>query len=1145
VFVEFGGAGLACVAPGRRDDSVTATFCSLSNFGTIFAGHQAAVIDSRLLAATELHEGAMNLSTWAVLLRQVGRAPVAVAVIGALLLTTPVRGQVATGSILGTVTDSSGGAVPGAQVTATNLDTQYSRSATTDQSGQYSLPLMPVGKYKVDVALDGFKTLSRTGILLEVGRNARIDVAIEPGTVAETISVVGASPLIETTSTALSRSVSQNEVLNMPLVNRDLYSLLSATQGVTSNDASNSLGGPEQTTTINGSQKAQIGTVNFQLDGGNNTAGLRGTGNPAPNPEAIQEFRVITSSYAAEYGRYPAGVVDVVTKSGTNQYHGAAFEFFRDESLNAKRWAPPGGTSVQEPIDRNQFGAAFGGRITRDKTFFFTSYSRLRQEETFYRNSAVVPTTLERSGDFSQSVIKPNDPATGLPFAGNLIPAGRFDAAARTILDKYIPRSNLLNNFYEVSAPDPLSTDEVTFKLDHHFSSNRSLAVSFFYLTGQDTQPLSGAASTAGSGGNIPWVDRDFNWKQHNLNVADTWTLSPTMINQLRFTYTRQFGGRVNNPTTSLGDLNSNFKIQGDPTLPRLTVTGYFTGSTAIAGPDAGSDYYSIRDSVTISRRDHTFKIGGEFSYEKIIHDTLLDNYGVFLFNGSKTGNAYADFLLGLPATMSQDAPVRKTDNGGYFSIFAQDDFRIHSRVTLNLGIRYDLQQVLTDPLNRKLAYVPGAKSQVSPNAPEGLLFPGDPGIGRGIVKTDTNNIAPRLGLAWDPTGTGVMAVRAAAGIFYGSITGNEWNTTADNQPFTVRQSIPTVFTLSDPYRNLPGGVGPFPFEYNPASPRFTFPAQVFGPSLDFVWPKTYQMNLTVERQLSRDLSVTASYVAALGRNLPASIDRNYPVFGPGATAANVNSRRPYQPGVLGSARVLESIFNSDYHGLQMSAERRGARFSAKAYYSFGKAMEDLDYQGGGLPAVQNSNKIDLERGRTSADRTHIFTISGIFVVDYFANSRPAVRALLNGWTASAIFTLQSGAPLTITSGLDRNFDGLTNDRADISGDPILDSGRPRDVLIEQWFDTTKFSQPAIGNDGNSSRSIIDGPGYRNVDLGLFRDIGLGGSSKLQIRMETTNVFNTVNLQNPGVNLNAPATFGKIRSARDMRRIQLGVRLSF
>jgi hypothetical protein len=1072
-------------------------------------------------------------------------AAIAAALVVMVLLTTPLDAQVATGTILGNVKDTSGAAVPGAQVTATNVETQFSRSTTSDVDGQYALRLLPLGNYRIDVTLDGFKNFTQTGIVLDVGRNARIDATIEPGGVAETISVVADAPLVEANSASLSRTVGQNEVLNLPLVNRDLYTLLSITGGVTSNEGSNSLGGPEQLTTVNGSQRAQIGTVNFQLDGGNNTAGLRGTGNPAPNPEAIQEFRVITNNYAAEYGRYPAGIVDVVTKSGTNEFHGAAFEFYRDEKLNAKRWTPPGVTSAKDPLDRNQYGAAGGGPIRKEKTFFFVSYSGLRQEETYYRNTAVVPTARERSGDFSASAVKPRDPLTNAAFPGDVIPANRLDPAAATIQEKYVPQSNLPNNFFEVSRPDPLNTDEATLKLDHRLSANRSLAVSYFFQKGSDTQPLSGIASMPTTGGNIPWVDRDFNWTQHNLNAADTWTLGPTMFNQLRFTYMRQFGARVNNPTTSLGDLNSRFRIQGDPTLPRLTVSGYFTGQTSIAGPDAGSDYWSVKDSLTLSHGNHSLKFGGEVSYEKIVHDTLLDNYGVFTFNGSKTGNAYADFLLGLPATMTQDAPIRKLDNGAYLSLFAQDDFRVHSRVTLNLGVRYDLQFPYTDPQNRKLAFVPGARSQVSPTALEGLLFPGDPGISRGIVKTDVNNIAPRLGVAWDPRGDGRMAVRAGAGIFYGSITGNEWNTTADNQPFTVRQSFPTVKTLSDPYGNLPGGAAPFPFDYDPASPRFTLPAQVFGPSLDFVWPYTYQMNLTVEKEILRSFSMSASYVGALGRGLPASIDRNYPVFGPGATTANVNARRPYQPGIIGQARVLESTFSSDYHALQLSGERRGARFSAKAYYTFGKALEDVDYQGGGLPAVQNSNRIELERGRTSADRRHNFVFSGIWKLDYLERSAPVMKALLNDWTVSTIITLQSGTPLTIGSGQDRNFDGLTNDRADLVGNPELDSGRPREELIEQWFNTAAFAQPAIGLDGTAGRSILDGPGYHNVDLGVFRDIRLTGRAMFQLRLEATNVLNIVNLQNPSLSLNAPATFGKIRSARDMRRIQLGARVSF
>jgi Carboxypeptidase regulatory-like domain len=1061
-----------------------------------------------------------------------------VIVLAAMLVTTSALAQAPSGTILGSIKDSQGAVVPGATVTATNIGTQFSRNTVTDGAGEYALRLLPLGNYMVEVSLPGFKNYTQTGIVLEVGRNARVDATIELGAVSETVSVVGDSPLVDTTSSSLARTVGQNEVLNLPLVNRDLYALLNITGGVTANSSQNALGGPEQNTTINGSGNAQMGTVNFQLDGGNNTAGLRGTGNPAPNPEAVQEFRVLTNGYSAEYGRFSAGVVDIVTKSGTNVFHGAAFDFIRNEKLNSARWAPPGTVGTNDPLDRKQFGGAFGGPIAKGKTFFFASYSGLRQEETYYRNTAVVPTAAERAGDFSLSSIKPRDPLTGVAFPGGIIPAARFDIAAKTIQDRYVPLSNLPGNFYEVRAPDPINTNEGTLKIDHQLSATQSFAFSYFHQRGVDTQPLSGA-------GNIPWVDRDFAWTQHNVNVSHTWTLGPSTINQLRGNYVRQFGARVNNPTTSLADLNSKFTPQGDPTLPQLTVTGYFTATTAIAGPDAGSNYTGVKDALSITKGKHSLKIGGDISYEAIVHDTLLNNYGVFSFNGSKTGNAYADFLLGLPATMSQDAPVRKTDNGAYFSAFAQDDYRIHPRVTLNLGLRYDVQMPYTDPQDRKLAYVPGQKSVINPTAPVGLLFPGDAGVSRGIVQTDFNNFAPRLGVAWDPQGDGRTAVRAAFGMFYGSITGNEWNTTADNQPFTVRQSFPTVFTLSDPYRNLPGGVSPFPFNYIPGSPRFTLPAQVFGPSLDFVWPVSYQTNVTVEKELGKTFSVTASYVASHGRNLAAGVDNNYPVFNATATTANVNSRRPYMPGTIGSATVLSSIFASDYNGLQLSAERRGSKLTGKAYYSFGRGYEDVDFQGGGLPGVQNATRLGDERARNSNDRTHSLVLSGVFKIDYLRDAPSAVSWLARDWTVSAIATFQTGTPLTIGAGSDRNFDGVTNDRADLVGNPELDHGRPIEQVIEGWFNVAAFAVPAVGTDGSSPRSVVDGPGYRNVDLGIFRDVPLKGRSMFQFRIEATNVFNIVNLSNPGTTLNAPATFGKIRSAKNMRQIQLGLRVSF
>src|SRR5262245_26938982 len=407
-----------------------------------------------------------------------------------MFLAVSARAQTPTGTILGGVKDTQGAVIPGATVTATNAGTQFSRTAVTDEAGEYALRLLPVGTYEVAVTIPGFKNFTQSGIALEVGRNARVDATLALGAVSETVSVVGDSPLVDTASATLARTVGQNEVLNLPLVNRDLYALLSITGGVTSNSSQNALGGPEQNTTINGSGNAQMGTVNFQLDGGNNTAGLRGTGNPAPNPEAVQEFRVHTNGYSAEYGRFSAGVVDIVTKSGTNDFHGAVFDFIRNEHLNSPRWAPPGVVGTNDPLDRKQFGGAFGGPIAKGKTFFFASYSGLRQEETYYRNTAVVPTALERAGDFSQSSIKPRDPVTGVAFPGNVIPAARFDIAAKTIQDKYVPLSNLPNNFFEVRAADPISTNEGTLKIDHQLSQTQSVAFSYFHQLGVDTQPL-------------------------------------------------------------------------------------------------------------------------------------------------------------------------------------------------------------------------------------------------------------------------------------------------------------------------------------------------------------------------------------------------------------------------------------------------------------------------------------------------------------------------------------------------------------------------------------------------------------------------------------------------------------------------------
>ncbi|HWQ57312.1 MAG TPA: carboxypeptidase regulatory-like domain-containing protein [Bryobacteraceae bacterium] len=1043
-----------------------------------------------------------------------------------------VEAQVTSASIVGTVTDRTGAAVPNATVVATNIETNFSRNGVSDETGHYTIRFLPTGTYRVEISAPNFKKFVQTGIVLDINRTALVDAALEIGAVTESVSVTADAPLVNTSDAVIGRTVENAEIVNLPLVNRDVYSLLNLTPGVESSESGNAFGYTEQRTMINGSNYSGSGSVNYFLDGGNNTTGLRGTGNAAPNPDAVQEFRVITNSYGAEFGRFAGGVIDVITKSGTNAFHGSLFEFLRNDALDASTW----GALSKPPLRRNQFGGTLGGPIRKDRTFFFGSYSGLRQRQQQFKNAAIVPTAAERLGDFSASARKPTDPVTRQPFPNNVIPAERIDPTAKNILDRYIPQANLPGNFYAVTQGEPYDNNEYQAKVDHSLGSAHLLTGSYFMNRGESLESLAG---------NLIWSQRQFKWQQQNFNASDTWTISPTMINQLRLTYVRNFGGRLNLPQISLGELGSRYQIQGTPSLPQIQVSGFFNLNQGIAGPTAGSNYYGIREVLNITRGRHSLKVGGDGSLEKFIHDTTLNNYGTFSFDGSISGSGLTDFLLGLPRTMNQDAPVTKIDNTWNFGFFVQDDIRVNSRLTLNLGLRYDLQLPVTDPQDRKLTFVEGVQSQVVPTAPRGLLFPGDPGIGRGIIGTDKNNFAPRVGFALDPFGDQRTSIRGAFGVFYGGVSGNEWNSTADNQPFTIRQRFNSVKSLTDPYGNLPGGVAPFPYSFTRENPRFIFPASIAGPSLDFRWPYTYQMNFSVQRQLWSDLSVEAAYVGALSHKLPFTRDLNYPIYGPGATAGNVDARRPIQPGTLAVISELNSIMNGAYHGLQITVDKRMSRnFLVKGYYTFSKSIEGARMQNDtAAGGAQNFTNLAAERGRTDNDRRHNIVMSSVWQIDYF-RAVPVARYILNDWTLSGILTLRSGAPFTVTSGTDRNLDGNNNDRGNVVGNPRLDPSRPRSETTARWFDPLAFTPAPLGSDGNSGRNILDGPGRRNVDLAIFRDFRLREAMRLQFRGEWTNAFNMVSLEAPNSNLNSSAV-GTIRTARPMRQAQLGLRLTF
>ena len=1061
------------------------------------------------------------------------------------LLCAVAFGQATTATIAGSVTDASGATVAGATVNAIQVETSTTRIAVTLADGSYSLQFLPIGTYRVEITAQGFKKFEQSGLVLEVGRNARVNAVLQVGGLTETVEVKAEATIVETTVPALGQVVTNEEINNLPLVNRDLYTLLTLTAGIDSTEAAaDNFGAPMQATIVNGSPNSGIGSVNYTLNGGSNTNGLRNTGNAVPNPDAIQEFRVITNSFPADEGRYGGASVTMVSKSGTNNFHGTLFEFLRNNKLNANRWVS-GGSALKDPLHRNQFGGTLGGPIIRNKTFIFGTYAGLRERTSVFNNTAIPLNALEKSGNLSATTgTAPVDPLSGIAFPGRIIPPTRIDPVARKIMDTYLPAGpNLANGLFETQIAHPRDTDEVLVKLDHTVNTAHRLSGSLFYTKGNDLVGLLG---------NLPWVTRDFHWRQYNYNASDTWIVSPKMVNEFRTGFTRNFGGRTNLPTISLTDLGSKFQIQGAPSLPQIQVTGRFNLNSAIPGPVAGSNQYQIRDLLSINTSRHSIRVGAEATLEKMVHDTLLNNYGTFSFTitnprGSK--NATADFLLGLPATMNQDAPTTKINNDWYYAFFIQDDFKVSSRLTLNLGLRWDIQTPITDPHNRFLTFVAGRKSQIVPSAPTGLLFPGDPGVERGIIGVNYSNISPRLGISWDPFGDRKTAIRAAAGIFYGSMSGNEWNSSSDNQPFAIRQQFNDVYSLSDPYRLQPGGLSPFPYSYSPTAPRFVAPSAIVGVSLDYKSPYTYQMNFAIQREVLPGTSVTVAYVNNLTHRIPAVQDVNYAVLTPTATTANVNARRPYLPGTLSSIGLIKSILNSAYHGLQLTADKRFSKnFTAKGFYTFGKGLDYINTQNSTLQQATDWSNIALDRGRPSNDHRHSASLSGIWDLNYFKKAPPLVRAIAGGWSLATIASLRSGTPLTITAGTDVNFDGTNNDRADLVGSPFLDPNRPRSQVVDQWFNIAAFSKTTQASHnfaGTSPRGILDGPGVKNLDMTIARGFRLSEKTSLQFRAEATNAFNMVNLLNPGTNANGGVNFGRITTARAMRQVQLGLKLTF
>jgi Carboxypeptidase regulatory-like domain len=1158
--------------------------------------------------------------------------------LASIIFTGSAFAQLSTATLFGNITDSTGAVVPNATLTLTQTDTNFVRVSKTKDDGSYREEFLPVGPYKITVTAPGFKSLVRSGIVLSVMQNAELSLILDVGTATETVNVSADVPLVNTGNSTLGQTVSNVEIDNLPLVNRDTSRLLQLVPGVQTVSTVNNLGYQEYKVLINGSTDGFVGQVSYYLDGGLNMTGLRNSGNQVPNPDAISQFNVVTNNYSAQLGKYSAGVVSIITKSGTNSYHGSVFEFFRDRNFNAVGHNA-GLNAVKSPYNMHRFGATLGGPIRRDKDFFFGSFAGYRYR-TATANSGNLPSAAQIGGNFFENMPSditkctdtPSsadntnikflvcDPSTGQPFANNTIPASRLDPTAVNVLN-YITtalkkeaqqpfRSGDTPYTYRVLEATPEQNEEYLIKTDHQITSAHRLTLSYFLLNYSNRANLGGFTQA--------WSYSNYATKQQNANIGDVWTVNSRTVNQFWASYTRQNGGRIpvsSDPTKkTLADFGSDLGVVGTPSLADINVTGVqgFHLIQAITGPKAGANVYGLRDVLSTTRGKHSLYMGGEFGLEKDFQLTSLNNYGSFTFNttnGAKfarTTNALSDFMMGIPVTMGQDTGLYANANYFNFGAFAQDDWRIIPNLTLNIGIRYDWQQAPTDPQHMNSNFSPGVQSHAFSNvgiigttktlAPLGMLFPGDPGVPVGGAFTPLNHVSPRLGFAYDPFNNGRTVFHGAAGLFFGGISGNQWEFPSNYAPFAVRNSGYTkVTSLTHPYSNdpteFPGGVNPYPklmFDFKNSAATFLPLNQVVAMDPNYRWPYSIQLNFGVQQQLTNSLAMSIYYVGSLNRKSPLYNDINGPQFnittagisgasctdttqacGYANSSGTVNNRRPLNSMFGNSAAnpmysnvwIIRSNQNSNYNGLQVTLEQRLThRVSARGYYSWSKTLQSntLDSTSGLNGTFVDSNFPQLEyRQRSDQDRRNMMTMSFVWRPDYFDGSNRFIRTALNGWTITGIWTANSGQPFTVTTGNDNYFSGLGNNRPSIipGKSPHTLPSSSRSAQMKQWFDTSAYCRPGtdagcpgvgpLGLLGNERPAQLDVPGYRNVDASLFRGFQIRESVKFEFRGEFRNVFNMSNIGTVQSSMSA-SNFGQVTgSGGDNRIIQIGGRLLF
>jgi Carboxypeptidase regulatory-like domain len=1040
-----------------------------------------------------------------------------------------------TGGIAGSVSDPSGAAIVGANISATNLNTGLVRNTTTAADGGYLFPLLPVGSYSVSVEAPGFERYEQRGIEVKTDQSSTVPVILKIGSPSQSVTVQANAEMVQTQSGALSQVVTRQNIVELPLNGRNAAALILLTPGTADTHVGNfsACSDTVQSTSYPGAQSisangARTDMVNYNLDGGSNQDPYTNVNNPFPNPDALEEFSVQTNSYSAEYGRGSGAIVNVVTRSGTNSFHGSAFDFLRNGALNARNFFAP----TPDQLKRNQFGGSLGGPILRNKLFFFGSYQGTQSRDVTQANSATVPTTAQLGGDFSSTSRQLLNPFTGTPYPNNQIPTDSFSPASAKILSLLPPPSPTGVVYY--SLPDNEHENQFLTRADYGLNKNRIYGRYFYSRYGTD--PVIGST-------NILTSTRGFDLFDQGVAASDTYTFTPRLLNSFIFSYNRNNGTVTSGAPFSLASLGIPIASTNPPELS-VAVSGYFTINSGHPTMVNRNDYH-VSDSVHWAVGSHELAFGGDYLKENV---DLINTYrqnGVFTFSGTNySGNALADFMLGYARKFVQGGGEYAARRAHLGSLFIQDNYRAKRDLVLNLGLRWDPFVPYSDELGRTECFLPAHQSQKFPNAPEGYLFAGDPSCPAGGFQSNWHLLAPRVGFAYNVGGRGKTTIRGGWGVFYQPPFVEAFNNMVDSPPWSPQyQFIGTPFM--NPYQ---GTANPFPGQYAPFVPAHdvAFPIPLsLAVSYQPNWHPSEVMNwnLTLERQLANDVLLRVGYVASKGTHLAYNTDVNAPLPSPDATADNEQDRRPYQQ--FQQITQDSSNGNSIYNSLQVQVDKRFSHgITASANYTWSRSIDEVSYQTD-LCGINVINPYNIRAYRGVSD----FNVPQRFVLNYLwqlpSPKQGVSKAVLGGWETSAILNWQSGFPLNITSGGDYSYSlpELGNDQAQVLSTPHYTQGSTSDKLA-QWFTTGAFGTPQPNSFGNAGRNILIGPGTFNIDFAAHKVFTITERMNLQFRAEFFNVLNHPQFNNPDTSL-ADSTFGQITTARAPRIIQGALKLVF